>query len=34
LAGDYTQGDYPATLEGAISSGIHAATEVINSLRQ
>ncbi|MBC3811408.1 hydroxysqualene dehydroxylase HpnE [Undibacterium aquatile] len=34
LAGDYTQGDYPATLEGAVSSGIHAATEVINSLRQ
>lgn len=33
LAGDYTQGDYPATLEGAISSGICAATEVINSLR-
>ncbi|MBC3929841.1 hydroxysqualene dehydroxylase HpnE [Undibacterium sp. CY21W] len=34
LAGDYTQGGYPATLEGAISSGIHAATEVINSLRR
>lgn len=34
LAGDYTQGDYPATLEGAIRSGIQAATEVINSLRQ
>ena len=32
LAGDYTQGDYPATLEGAIRSGIHAATEVISSL--
>jgi len=32
LAGDYTQGDYPATLEGAIRSGIHAATDVISSL--
>ncbi|WP_423707855.1 hydroxysqualene dehydroxylase HpnE [Undibacterium sp. WLX3042] len=32
LAGDYTQGDYPATLEGAIRSGIHAANEVISSL--
>ena len=32
LAGDYTQGDYPATLEGAIRSGVHAATDVISSL--
>jgi uncharacterized protein with NAD-binding domain and iron-sulfur cluster len=25
LAGDYTQGDYPATLEGAVTSGIKCA---------
>ncbi len=25
LAGDYTKGDYPATLEGAVQSGIHCA---------
>jgi len=25
LAGDYTAGDYPATLEGAVRSGIKAA---------
>jgi len=29
LAGDYTEGDYPATLEGAVMSGIRCATELI-----
>ncbi|MPN55681.1 hypothetical protein SDC9_203365 [bioreactor metagenome] len=29
LAGDYTWGDYPATLEGAVRSGRRAASEVL-----
>jgi len=29
LAGDYTAGDYPATLEGAIQSGLRCAREII-----
>lgn len=29
LAGDYTAGDYPATLEGAVRSGVAAATEFL-----
>jgi squalene-associated FAD-dependent desaturase len=32
LAGDYTEGDYPATLEGAVISGIKCATEILKSL--
>jgi squalene-associated FAD-dependent desaturase len=32
LAGDYTDTNYPATLEGAIKSGIQAAKQVINRL--
>jgi len=28
LAGDYTEGDYPATLEGAVLSGIRCAEKV------
>ena len=31
LAGDFTAGDYPATLEGAVMSGIKAATEILTS---
>jgi squalene-associated FAD-dependent desaturase len=31
LAGDFTAGDYPATLEGAVKSGINAAKEIISS---
>lgn len=31
LAGDYTAGDYPATLEGAVMSGIRCAQSVLNS---
>lgn len=31
LAGDYTTGDYPATLEGAIMSGIRCAHSILNS---
>jgi squalene-associated FAD-dependent desaturase len=31
LAGDFTAGDYPATLEGAVMSGINAANEIISS---
>jgi squalene-associated FAD-dependent desaturase len=31
LAGDFTAGDYPATLEGAVMSGISAAKEIISS---
>lgn len=31
LAGDYTRGDYPATLEGAVSSGVKCARLVIAS---
>ena len=30
LAGDFTAGDYPATLEGAVMSGIRCAHELIN----
>jgi squalene-associated FAD-dependent desaturase len=29
LAGDYTEGDYPATLEGAVISGIRSAKEIV-----
>jgi squalene-associated FAD-dependent desaturase len=29
LAGDFTEGDYPATLEGAVMSGIRCANEII-----
>jgi uncharacterized protein with NAD-binding domain and iron-sulfur cluster len=32
LAGDYTEGPYPATLEGAVRSGLHAAGLVLESL--
>ncbi len=32
LAGDYTEGPYPATLEGAVRSGLHAAELVLESL--
>jgi squalene-associated FAD-dependent desaturase len=31
LAGDYTAGDYPATLEGAVRSGVAAAKELLQS---
>ncbi|MGA8146199.1 MAG: hydroxysqualene dehydroxylase HpnE [Gallionellaceae bacterium] len=31
LAGDYTAGDYPATLEGAVMSGIRCAKEVLSA---
>ena len=31
LAGDYTWADYPATLEGAVRSGLHAAATVLQS---
>ena len=31
LAGDFTAGDYPATLEGAVMSGISAANKIINT---
>jgi len=31
LAGDFTAGDYPATLEGAVMSGIRAAKEILSS---
>lgn len=31
LAGDYTEGDYPATIEGAIKSGLSAAQLVLQS---
>ena len=30
LAGDFTAGDYPATLEGAVISGIRCAKEILN----
>lgn len=30
LAGDFTAGDYPATLEGAVMSGIRAANTIAN----
>jgi hydroxysqualene dehydroxylase len=32
LAGDYVAGDYPATLEGAVRSGIHAARSVLQQM--
>jgi predicted NAD/FAD-dependent oxidoreductase len=32
LAGDYTAGDYPATLEGAARSGVAAARGILNTL--
>jgi uncharacterized protein with NAD-binding domain and iron-sulfur cluster len=31
LAGDYTAGDYPATLESAIQSGLRCARQIIGS---
>lgn len=31
LAGDYTAGDYPATLEGAVQSGIRCANDILRS---
>ena len=31
LAGDFTAGDYPSTLEGAVISGVKAAQEIISS---
>ena len=31
LAGDYTQGEFPATLEGAVLSGVKCAREIIDS---
>jgi uncharacterized protein with NAD-binding domain and iron-sulfur cluster len=34
LAGDFTVGDYPSTLEGAVMSGINAAKEIISSRSQ
>ncbi len=33
LAGDYVAGDYPATLEGAVRSGVQAAGQIIETLR-
>lgn len=33
LAGDYTDGDYPATLEGAVMSGVRCAEEVLKVAR-
>lgn len=34
LAGDYTAGDYPATLEGAVRSGLASAREVLRQFRK
>jgi uncharacterized protein with NAD-binding domain and iron-sulfur cluster len=34
LAGDYTAGPYPATLEGAVRSGLYAAHEAAGYLNQ
>ena len=31
LAGDYTAGDYPATIEGAVRSGIACARQILTS---
>ena len=31
LAGDFTEGDYPATLEGAIMSGLRCAHEILKN---
>jgi len=33
LAGDYTKGDYPATLEGAVRSGITAAQAIVKDVK-
>lgn len=33
LAGDYTAGDYPATIEGAVRSGVQCATYVADDIR-
>jgi uncharacterized protein with NAD-binding domain and iron-sulfur cluster len=33
LAGDYTEGDYPATIEGAIRSGVKCASLISNQLQ-
>jgi monoamine oxidase len=33
LAGDYTESDYPATLESAVRSGLAAAAQVIGQSR-
>lgn len=33
LAGDYTAGDYPATLEGAVQSGLHCAASLLRQIR-
>ncbi len=33
LAGDYTAGDYPATLEGAVQSGLHCARSIAESAK-
>ena len=32
LAGDYTEGEYPATIEGAVRSGLRAATGVLKTV--
>jgi len=32
LAGDYVAGDYPATIEGAVRSGVHAAQSILDSM--
>ena len=34
LAGDYTAGDYPATLEGAVASGIKCANEIVKKYQR
>ncbi len=34
LAGDYTEGNYPATIEGAVRSGLAAASAVIKSTKR
>lgn len=33
LAGDYTAGDYPSTIEGAVRSGLQAAAQLMQSLK-
>jgi monoamine oxidase len=33
LAGDYTAGDYPATLEGAVQSGLRCAAALLQSTK-
>ena len=32
LAGDYVAGDYPATIEGAVRSGVHAAQSILDAM--